>query len=114
MRVLAVRVPEPAAFLFHKGITFTLRGEEFKRDKDLFYLYFILRYAPDTTDLLDRLASYRGHELFDLFRENVQAFLGDVSMPGYAILGKFLRPYQDVRTIDKEITDWVRRLQTVL
>ncbi|MCG2725908.1 MAG: nucleotidyltransferase domain-containing protein [Elusimicrobia bacterium] len=39
--------PEPAAFLLHKCVAFIDRNEKEKQAKDLYYAYFILRYAPE-------------------------------------------------------------------
>lgn len=110
---LVLNVPEPAAFMYHKGISFTLRGDDFKKRKDLFYLYFILRYCPGTDDLLRQVKSYQNHELYELFKQNVEDYLGDYTKPGYEILAGFLRQYQDERTIAGEIKEYVERLKTV-
>ncbi len=104
-RGLCVRVPEPATFLFHKGVSFVLRGEEFKRDKDFFYIYFILRYAPDREDLLKRLNPFRQHEYFPNFRQNLADFLGDYDKPGYRIIRRFLDQSADQRTVYKQVKD---------
>lgn len=44
---LTIKVPRPEIFFYHKVITFVMRSANFKRDKDLFYAYFILRFHPD-------------------------------------------------------------------
>ncbi|MCK5242366.1 hypothetical protein KAR34_07930 [bacterium] len=37
---LKVKVADPATYMFHKGISFVMRGEELKKKKDLFCMYF--------------------------------------------------------------------------
>jgi len=45
-RTYKINCPKPSAFLYHKGATFIDREDEQKQAKDLYYMYFILRYAP--------------------------------------------------------------------
>jgi hypothetical protein len=113
-RRLRVRVPRPATFLFHKGISFVMRSEPAKRDKDLFYVYFLLRHHPDRPALLDELASFKGQEWFGTFRKNLQEHLGDPDRPGYAVLRRFLGAEADPRSLDREIREDVAGLLAVL
>jgi len=57
--VYAIRCPKPSAFLYHKAATFIDRENEQKKAKDLHYMYFILRYAPDTNILLKEIGTKR-------------------------------------------------------
>jgi len=41
-----LNVPPPYLFLFHKAITFVNREDEGKKAKDLYYIYYILRFHP--------------------------------------------------------------------
>lgn len=102
---LKLRIPDPATFLFHKGISFVMRGSGYKLGKDLFYVYFILKYHPDRAALLAGLEKLRPHELFDNFRQNLQEYLDDFDQPGYAIIRKFLGRSIDPRTVNKEIKE---------
>ncbi len=40
-----IKCPKPSAFLYHKGATFADRDDKTKQAKDLYYMYFILRYT---------------------------------------------------------------------
>ncbi|MEW6516734.1 MAG: GSU2403 family nucleotidyltransferase fold protein [candidate division FCPU426 bacterium] len=102
---MRVRAAEPGSFMFHKGISFVMRSDEYKLEKDLFYLYFIWRHHPDRPDLIRRLRQHARHELFDNFRQNVTEYLADAGRPGYAILRKFLGASADPRSINKEIKE---------
>lgn len=53
-----VNCPKPSAFLFHKAITFIDRVDENKQAKDLHYMYFILRYAPDLDIIFREISNY--------------------------------------------------------
>lgn len=106
----AVHVPRPELFLFHKGITFVNRSEPMKRDKDLFYIYFILRFSPDTSGLLDAVARLKSHEYFEAFRRNLADYLADPSRPGYLMLRPFVSQWVPERDVNKEIEETFRDL----
>ena len=54
-----IQCPKPSAFLYHKGATFIDREGELKQAKDLHYMYFILRYAPNMDIILAEIAKYK-------------------------------------------------------
>ncbi|MBI3323555.1 MAG: hypothetical protein HYZ95_03720 [Candidatus Omnitrophica bacterium] len=102
---LAVQVPRPELFLFHKGITFVNRSEPMKRDKDLFYVYFILRFSPDAPGLLDAVARLKSHEYFGAFRRNLRGYLADPSHEGYRMLRPFVSRWVAERDVNREIEE---------
>jgi hypothetical protein len=102
-RRLRVRTPDPAAFMFHKGISFVARSGEYKQAKDLFYLYFIFKYHPQPAELMQKLTQFQGHEFFANFAGNVREYLADYSCPGYGMIGKFLGVSLDPRSVYADI-----------
>lgn len=102
---LRLNIPRPETFLYHKGITFVMRFGEAKRDKDLFYVYFILKFCPDPQLLLEALARYQNHELFESFRANLKEYLADVSSPGYKVLRPFVRRWFEEKKINQKIRE---------
>ena len=54
-----LRVPEPSAFVCHKCATFTDRIDRQKMAKDLYYAYFVLRYAPDPDKIAAEIRGIR-------------------------------------------------------
>lgn len=102
--ILNVRIPTPEIFLYHKGITFVMRSQDFKRDKDLFYVYFILRFYPDHKKLLDALSGFKNDDYFHTFKQNIEEYLADISSPGYLILRSFLRTSMAEGDINADIT----------
>jgi len=100
---LSIKAPSPEMFLYHKGITFVMRSAELKRNKDLFYVYFILKFHPDRTNLLNVLKRLQKDEYFDAFRQNIREYVSDFSSPGYLILRPFLRNWMDEAAINQEI-----------
>jgi hypothetical protein len=57
-RIYALHCPRPAAYIYHKAATFVEREDDLKRAKDLFYIYFVLRYAPDVEALLKEVHKF--------------------------------------------------------
>jgi len=100
---LIVKAPAPEIFFYHKAITFVMRSAKFKRDKDLFYAYFILKFHPDKISLIASLTGIKRDEYFKAFRKNIREYVGDVSSPGYPILRSFLRGWIEEGSINAEI-----------
>ncbi len=109
-RRLAVQVARPELFLYHKGITFVSRSDSLKRDKDLFYVYFILRFSPDPQGVLDAVSRLESHEYFGAFRRNLTDYLADPSRQGYLMLRPFVSRWVEERDVNREIEETFRGL----
>ncbi|MDQ7773532.1 MAG: GSU2403 family nucleotidyltransferase fold protein [Elusimicrobiales bacterium] len=72
-----LKCPSPAAFVLHKCATFAGRADAQKIGKDLYYAYFVLRYAPDGAALLSELRGYGRSAIFRRARANVRAWFPD-------------------------------------
>lgn len=75
-----VRVPTPAAYIFHKGLVYRRRHDQLKKYKDLYYIFDILTGCGDLkTSIikdLDKLSEkYRGW--FRRFVRNLEADFAD-------------------------------------
>lgn len=91
--------------MYHKVITFVMRSANFKRDKDLFYAYFILRFHPNKGELLRSIADLKKDDYFHAFKQNIKEYLSDISSPGYLTLRPFLRTWIGETAINQEIRD---------
>lgn len=103
--MLNLTVPTPEMFLYHKGITFVMRSAKFKRDKDLFYVYFILRFHPDRVKILEALKRFKKDDYFQAFKENIKEYLSSISSPGYLILRPFLQTTMAESDINRDIEE---------
>jgi len=56
--------PKPSSFLYHKGATFIDGEGEQKQAKDLHYMYFILRYAPNIDSIFEEVIGYKNSGYF--------------------------------------------------
>lgn len=111
---LTVQIPSPESFLYHKGVTFVVRPDETKRGKDLFYVYFILKFSLNRKELLQAISQFKSNEHFEVFRRNLKEYLSDVSKPGYLMLRPFVRRWVDEKKINEEIKEVFDELFQVL
>lgn len=88
---LMLKIVEPAIFLFHKGITFINRSSKEKKDKDLLYVYYILKFCPQIPDLIASLRRLKESEYFQIFSDNMLSYIGRRGQPGYGMLARFLK-----------------------
>jgi len=69
-----LRVPEPSAFVCHKCATFTDRIDRQKMAKDLYYAYFVLRYAPDPDKIAAEIRAYSAEPLYAKAMANLREY----------------------------------------
>ncbi|MBI2119230.1 MAG: hypothetical protein HYT97_06360 [Elusimicrobia bacterium] len=111
---LLVKIVSPATFLFHKGITFVSRSNKEKRDKDLYYVFHILRSCPNLEDLLEKVKEFRNNEYFHAFRKNILKHVGTNRGAGYVALKKHVATLVEPKKVDLEIETVFRPLIQVL
>ncbi|MFC1566301.1 GSU2403 family nucleotidyltransferase fold protein [bacterium] len=81
-KTYTLNCPKPSAFLYHKGATFIDRENKEKQAKDLYYIYFILRYAPDIDVILKEVSQYREKGYLTGIVDNMNKFFERVSSRG--------------------------------
>jgi hypothetical protein len=70
-----IQIPTEATFVFHKLLTFILRENENKQWKDLYYAYFMLRFCPDKTRLVNEVkGSIKNRKEGKKVLSNIKAF----------------------------------------
>ncbi|MFH1784553.1 MAG: GSU2403 family nucleotidyltransferase fold protein [bacterium] len=106
--------PKPSAFLYHKGATFIDREDEEKQAKDLYYMYFILRYAPDIDVILEEVSQYREKGYLKSIGNNVNKFFGRVSSQGCLLIEQENGPDEYIHDLRQDIFERFRGLREVL
>jgi len=81
-KTYTLNCPKPSAFLYHKGETFIERMNKEKQAKDLYYMYFILRYAPDIEVILKEVSEYKTKGYLPGVSDNINKFFERVSSQG--------------------------------
>ena len=77
-----INCPKPSAFLYHKGVTFKDRENNANQAKDLYYMYFILRYAKNLYIVLDEIRQYYDKGYFLSEFANIKEYFKKKTSPG--------------------------------
>jgi hypothetical protein len=82
---LAILVPRPGAFVFHKSMVFKNRRDRLKAEKDLYYIFFVLDAFPEWREAiaaeLERLAAQKS-AWFKKSLKNLKAIFDDPASAG--------------------------------
>lgn len=106
--------PKPSAFLYHKGATFIDRENKEKQAKDLYYMYFILRYAPDIDAILKEVSRYRGNGYLTSTPDSINKFFERVSSQGCLLIEQENGPDEFIHDVRQDIFDRFKRLRDAL
>ena len=102
--------PKPSAFLYYKAATFIFREDQFKIAKDLFYIYFILRYAPDIEHIVNEITHYECISQDDSIQTNLRKYFERKSSQGCLLVEKENGPDEYIRDVRQDIYERFSRL----
>lgn len=101
---LSLQVAAPSRFVFHKLLTFTQRMGDFKREKDLYYAFFVLLFHPEAFQLVKEVQKMiHTHSCGLEVEKNIKLYFEDPHDKGPAIVSKLCsgtfieRSFQDVK-----------------
>ncbi|MFH1258821.1 MAG: GSU2403 family nucleotidyltransferase fold protein [Elusimicrobiota bacterium] len=106
--------PKPSAFLYHKGITFIEREDEQKQAKDLYYMYFVLRYAPDIDTIFKDVIQYREKDYLINISTNLEKYFERISSRGCLMVEKENGPDEYIENLRQDIYSRFQKLQQIL
>ncbi len=109
-----INCPKPSAFLYHKGATFVDRENKEKQAKDLYYMYFILRYSPDIDLILRKISLYRKKGYLKSVPDNINKFFERVSSQGCLLVEQENGPDEYIHDVRQDIFDRFKRLRKAL
>ena len=85
-KILKIRVPAPAAFIFNKGLIFVRRNKRAKRAKDLYYIFDILANCQELhSEIIDSFGEFKKNyhtSWLNRFLRNLNAYFSDVTSEG--------------------------------
>lgn len=110
----SLNCPKPSAFLYHKGATFIDRENKEKQAKDLYYMYFILRYAPNIEEILKEVSQYREKGRLPSVIDNVNKFFERVSSPGCLFIEQENGPDEYIHDVRQDIFERFKGLREAL
>ena len=106
--------PKPSAFLYHKGITFIERENEQKQAKDLHYMYFILRFAPDIDDIMKEITQYHKEGYLRDISKDLNKYFERISSQGCLMVEKENGPDEYIDDLRQDIFERFKKLRDVL
>lgn len=87
-KTYSLSCPKPSAFIYYKSAMFVDREDELKQSKDLFYIYFILRYAPDLDAILKEFHEYYESGELSQVADNLKKYFERNSSSGCLMVEK--------------------------
>lgn len=109
-----INCPKPAAFLYHKAVTFIDRDDDEKRAKDLHYMYFILRYAADIDVVLKEVSQYKKLGYFKEVPENLDKYFERKTSQGCLMVERENGPDEYIDDLRQDIFERFKRLRDLL
>jgi len=106
--------PKPSAFLYHKAATFIDRENKEKQAKDLYYMYYILRYAPDVEVILKEVVRYKEEGYFFSVTGNLNKFFERISSQGCLLIEKENGPDEYIHDVRQDVFDRFKIFREVL
>lgn len=103
--------PKPSAFLYNKAVTFIDRENEQKQAKDLHYIYFILRYAPDIDVIFEEIGQYKKKDYFKDIAKNLNKYFERKSSQGCLMVEKENGPDEYIDDLKQDIFDRFSKLR---
>lgn len=113
-RKYRIYCPSPSAFLYHKGATFIERENNEKKAKDLYYMYFIMRYAPDIESILKEISQYAETRKLPTVPDNMNKYFERISSQGCLLVELENSTDEFIQEIRQDIFDRFKRLREAL
>lgn len=111
---IEVFIPSPENYVFHKLLTFSLRPDHVKMRKDLYYVYYVLRFSPDPASLLSHLSKFKNRPEYKIARENVDRFFSHRLSEGVLLAAEEFGPDARVKDIREHIFKTFQNVRAVL
>jgi hypothetical protein len=111
---LEIFIPSPENYIFHKLLTFSLRPDQTKMRKDLYYVYYILRFIPNSVSLLRNISKFKHRPECKTARENVDRFFSNRLSQGVLLVADEFGPDARVKDIREHILSTFQELRVVL
>lgn len=108
-----INCPKPSAFLYHKGACFIDRETDQEKAKDLYYMYFILRYAPDRDSIFEEVIHYKKNVYFENVPGNLNRYFDKKPSQGYLMVEKENGPDDYIDDIREDIFERFETLRNL-
>ena len=112
--LIEVFIPSPENYVFHKLLTFPLRPDHIKMRKDLYYIYYVLRFTPNSTYLLRHISKFKHRPECKIARENVDRFFSHRLSEGVLLVAEEFGPDARVKDIREHILKTFQKMRAAL
>ncbi len=111
---IGVFIPRPESYILHKLLTFPLRPDQTKMRKDLYYVYYVLRFIPNPHSLLRDISSFKPTPECEIVRENVDRFFSKRLSQGVLWVAGEFGPDARIKDIREHILSTFQGLRAAL
>jgi len=112
--LIEVFIPSPESYVFHKLLTFPLRPDHVKMRKDLYYIYYVLRFGSDPAYLLRHISKFKHRPEYKIARENLDRFFSNRLSEGVLVAAEEFGPDARVRDLREHIFKTFQKVRAAL
>jgi len=112
--LIEIFIPSPENYVFYKLLTFPLRSDNIKMRKDLYYIYYILRFSPNPTHLLHNISKFKHRAECKIARDNLDRFFSHKLSEGVLLVAEEFGPDARVKDIREHILEIFQELRAAL
>lgn len=106
-----IQIPTESMFVFHKLLTFVQRRNREKLKKDLYYVYYMLRFSPKKEYLIDDVISLiKTKEEGKQVRENLKEYFSNIDSKGPLFVEEENGPDAYIDDLKQDIFDRFNKL----
>lgn len=115
MNAMPLRVPTESMFTFHKLLTFVDRQNKEKLRKDLYYVYYMLRFSPQKEKLVDEVTAFiKNQKEGRRVKKNLKGYFGSVDSKGPLFVEQENGPDEFIRDLRQDIFERFSKLRATL
>lgn len=110
-----IQMPTEAMFVFHKLLTFIQRENSEKFKKDLYYVYYMLRFSSKKEELIGQVNAFiKSREQGAVVKRNLRKYFKDVSSQGPLLVEQESGPDEYIRDLRQDIFERFQMLRDSL
>lgn len=107
-----IQIPTESIFTFHKLLTFVQRQNKEKLKKDLYYVYYMLRFCPKKEQLADDVAALvKKRKEGKQVRQNLVEYFSSVDSKGPFFVGEENGPDAYIDNLKQDIFERFNRIR---
>lgn len=106
-----VRIPTESMFVFHKLLTFVQRENKEKLKKDLYYVYYMLRFCPSKDELINKVNSFiKNKEQGKSVKRNLRKYFSGIDSEGPFLVEQENGPDEYINDLKQDIFETFNKL----